>query len=329
MRRALLPWLIATGIAVLAAAATVAVLNATAFGASSFVRIYLDALARDDVSDALTLPGVRPSAEGADAAGANAPSAALLQDGTLAGLRDIRITGDEDRGGVHLITVDWTASHGSGTSSFQIERIGTRFGLFPEWGFVVSPMATVALTVAHDPRFTVNGVDEVSGTRENTPVAYAVLVPGVYSFAHRSRYLTAVPDVVVADTVNQTLRATVNTQANPTFVATVSSLVNDTLRECATQEVLFPTGCPFGQSVQDRVSSTPAWSIVAQPRLAIVPGATFGSWAIPSTPGTAHLRVGVTSLFDGTSSTFDQDVPFRVQGDVALGPNDAISVVLK
>jgi hypothetical protein len=324
MRRALLPWLIAVGIAVLAAAGTVAVLNATTFGASSFVRVYLDALARDDVADALTLPGVHPSTSGADA-----PSAALLHDGTLAGLRDIRITGDEDRDGVHLITVDWTVPQGSGTSSFQIERIGTRFGLFPEWGFAVSPMATIALTVAHDPRFTVNGVDEVSGVRANTPVSYAVLVPGVYSFGHSSRYLTAVPDVVVADTVNQTLRATVDTQANTAFVATVSSLVNNTLRECATQKVLFPTGCPFGQSVDDRVSSTPAWSIVAQPQLAIVPGTAFGSWAIPAAPGTAHLRVGVTSLFDGSASTFDQDVPFQVQGDVALGTNDAISVTLR
>jgi hypothetical protein len=326
MRRALLPWLIAFGIAVLAGAGTVAVLNITAFGAGSFVRIYLDALARDDVTDALTLPGVRPSTDGSAA-----PSAALLQDGTLSGLRDIRITSDEDRDGVHLLTVDWTSSRGAGTgtTTFQIERIGTRFGLFPEWGFAVSPMATVALTVAHDPRFTVNGVEQISGTLANTPVDYSVLVPGVYSFAHTSRYLTAAPDAVVADTVNETLSATVDTRANPAFVATVSSLVNDRLTECATQEVLFPTGCPFGQSVDNRVSSTPKWSIVAPPKITIVPGEKFGSWAIPSAPATAHLVVTVTSLFDGSNSPFDQDVPFRVQGDVALGSNDAISVVLR
>ena len=318
MRRAVLPWLIALGLALLIGAGAVVALNATLFGAGSFVRVYLDALARDDVSDALTLPGVRTTGQ----------DAALLRDGTLTGLTDIRQTGDEDRNGTHVITVEWTSPEGSGTTRFQVERIGTRFGLFPEWGFAVSPIATVSLTVQNDPRFTVNGVDRVSGARADTPVAYAVLVPGAYSFAHTSRYLTARPDVVLADTVSQTVRATVDTQANTAFLAAVSSLVQDQLKGCAAQTVLFPTGCAFGESVENRVSSTPRWSIVAEPRLAIVPGDTFGTWAIPSTPGTAHLTVTVTSLFDGTTSQFDQDVPFQVQGDIELGAHDAITVTL-
>lgn len=328
MRRALLPWLVALGLAVLTGTGTVVALNATVFGAGSFVRVYLDALARDDVSDALTIPGVRTSGHG-DASSANAPSAALLRDGTLTGLSDIRQTGDEDRGGTHLVTFDWTTPHGSGSTSFQIERIGTRFGLFPEWGFAVSPIATVSLTVEHDPRFTMNGVAEISDRAANAPLDYALLVPGEYSFAHDSRYLTAEPDAVLADTVNQTLTARVDTQANTAFLATVSSLVKTQLRKCATQAVLFPTGCPFGESIDNRVSSAPAWSIIAEPRMTIVPGSDFGIWAIPSTPGTAHLVVTVTSLFDGTSSQFDQDVPFQLQADITLGPNDAITVTLR
>jgi len=324
MRRALLPWLVALALAVLAGMGTVVALNATVFGAGSFVRVYLDALARDDVSDALTIPGVRTSGHGADA-----PSAALLRDGTLTRLSDIRQTGDEDHGGTHLVTFEWTTPHGSGSTSFQIERIGTRFGLFPEWGFAVSPMATISLAVEHDPRFTVNGVAEVSSRAVNAPRDYAVLVPGAYSFAHTSRYLAADADVVLADTVNQTLTAHVDTQANTAFVAAVSSLVRTQLRECATQAVLFPTGCPFGESVDNRVSSAPAWSIVAEPPITIVPGRGFGSWAIPATPGTAHLVVTVTSLFDGTKSQFDQDVPFQLQADITLGANDAISVTIR
>jgi hypothetical protein len=293
------------------------------FGAGSFVRVYLDALARDDVSDALTIPGVRPSGDGADT-----PRAALLHNGTLTGLRDLRQTGDEDRNGRHLVSYDWTTPQGSGSTSFQVERIGTRFGLFPEWGFAVSPLATVSLAVEHDPRFTLNGVEQLSDGVPGAPVEYAVLVPGAYSFAHTSRYLTADPDVVLADTVGQSLTATVDTQANTAFVATVSSLVNDQLRKCATQQVLFPSGCSFGQAVDNRVSSTPEWSIVAEPQISIVPSAQFGSWEIPSTPGTAHLVVTVTSLFDGTTSQFDQDVPFQVEGDIALDANDSISVTL-
>jgi len=319
MRRALLPWLIALGLALVVGVGTVVALNATIFGAGSFVRVYLDALARNDVSDALTLPGVLTT--GLDAA--------LLHDGTLAGLSDITQTGDEDRNGTHVITVDWTSPEGTGTTSFQVERIGTRFGLFPEWGFAVSPVATISLTVDHDPRFTLNGVDEISDRAADAALDYAVLVPGAYSFAHTSRYLTAAPDAVLADTVNQTLRATVDTHANSAFVSTVSSLVDDQLRECATQKVLFPTGCSFGQAVDNRVASTPNWSIVALPQVSIVPGADYGTWTIPSTPGTAHLAVTVTSLLDGSSSQFDQDVPFQIEGDITLDANDSISVTLR
>ncbi len=71
-----------------------------------------------------------------------------------------------------------------------------------------------------------------------------------------------------------------------------------------------------------------------QAQSAITPGGPFGSWLIPSTAGTAHLTVKVTSLLDGSASEFDQDVPFQLQGDITLGNGvggnalDAISVTL-
>ena len=160
MRRAILTWLAALVIAVLAGAGSIVVLNATVFGAGGFVSVYLNALARGDVSDALSLPGV-------DARGAGE---LLLQDGTLAGLSSIHQIRDDVHSGAHWITMGWTTPHGSGTTTFEVQRIGTRFGLFPEWGFAASPLATVALTVQNDARFTVNGVQEVSATPSNTAV---------------------------------------------------------------------------------------------------------------------------------------------------------------
>ena len=42
---------------------------------------------------------------------------------------------------------------------------------------------------------------------------------------------------------------------------------------------------------------------------------------IPKTAGTAHLRVDVQELFDGSVSTFDEDVPFEVEFAIAFtGP---------
>jgi len=316
MRRAVLSWIAAFVIAVLAGAASVVVLNATVFGAGGFVRVYLDALARGDVSDALSLPGV-------DTRGANT---LLLQDGTAAGLSGIHQISDDERDGAHWVTVGWTSPNGSGTTTFEVRRIGTRFGLFPEWGFVVSPLATISLSVLNDTRFTLNGVQEVAARASDKAVDYAVLVPGSYSFGHRTALLTAVPDPVVVDTVGENLTALVQPEADEAFVTAVTAQVRRQLDACATQTVLFPTGCSFGQSIRNRVSGTPAWSIVSYPRITIVAGSTFGTWAVPGTPGTAHLKVAVTSLLDGSVSSFDQDVPFQLRATITLGADDAITV---
>ena len=316
MRRAILSWLAALAIAALAGVVTVIALNATVFGAGGFVGVYLDALARGDVSDALSLPGV--DAPGTDRL--------LQQDGTLAGLGGIHQLSDEERGGEHWVTVAWSSPHGSGTTTFEVRRIGTRFGLFPEWGFVVSPLATVSLSVQNDPRFTLNGVQEVSAEHSDQAVDYAVLVPGSYTFGHSSTFLTAVPRTVLADTVGQNLTATVQPEANAAFVAAVTAQVRRQLDACAHQTVLFPTGCPFGQAITNRVSGAPAWSIVHYPTITIAAGSEFGSWAIPSTPGTAHLKVAVMSLLDGSLSAFDQDVPFQLRGTIAFGADESVTV---
>ncbi|HEY4224473.1 MAG TPA: hypothetical protein VGM70_01505 [Pseudolysinimonas sp.] len=316
MPRALLPWIAAFVIAVLAGAGSVVALNATVFGPGGFVGVYLDALARGDVSDALAMPGV----------GARGAREQLLQDGAAAGLRDIRQLSDVEHGGVHVITVGWTAPQGSGTTAFEVERVGTRLGLFPEWGFAVSPMATVALSVRSDARFTVNGVQEVSAARSDAAVDYAVLVPGDYSFGHRSEYLEAPPTTVVADTVGQKLSAVVQPRANAAFVSAVSARVHRQLLACTAQKVLFPTGCSFGQTIDNRVTGDPTWSMVRFPTVSVIPASAFGEWSIPSAPGTAHLRVGVTSLLDGAVTAFDQDVPFQLTATVTLGADDAITV---
>ena len=54
------------------------------------------------------------------------------------------------------------------------------------------------------------------------------------------------------------------------------------------------------------------WSIAAYPELEIAPGPVYGTWVAGPSPGTAHLVVDVKSLFDGTVSTFDEDVVFEV-----------------
>jgi hypothetical protein len=302
MRR-VLPWIVAFVLAIAAGGGTIVALNATVFGPGDFVRVYLDALARGDAESALALPGV-------DAAGADD---LLLDDDVLTGLTEIRQVSDEDLGGGrHLIKVDWRAPVGPGTTVFEVERVGTRLGLFPEWGFAESPVAMLTLEVLHDPRFSANGFEGNTGQDAAGAVEYAVFVPGSYVFGHDTLLLEADDVLVMVYGVGTELEATVDVQAGPVFASTLSDEVREHLEECTTQKVLFPTGCPFGQTIDNRVVSDPVWTMVAFPEFEIVPGAEFGTWTTGRAPGTAHLVVDVQSLFDGTVSTFDQDVAFAV-----------------
>lgn len=307
MRRVVLRWVAAFAVVALVGVGAVAVVIAAAFGPGSFVTTYLDALGRRDAPSALALPGV-------DAGGGDR---ALLTSAALPGLRDIRIIDDvEHDEGVHRVTASWVSNGTAGQSTFEVERIGTRFGVFPVWGFEESPVAQLSLEVR-------NSRDVMAGEqRVHTPGTgahdYALLVPGDYRFSQNTTLLASAERPVIADTVGQRFSARIDVEASTRFVDLVSAQVDRLLERCTTQTVLFPTGCPFGQQIDDRVTGTPAWSMVHDPLVRLVGAGDDRSWIIPHVPGTAHLKVQVESLYDGTTSTFDKDVPFTMSAIVRV-----------
>jgi hypothetical protein len=315
MRRVVLRWVAAFGVVALVAAGSVAVVVAVGFGPGSVVTAYLDALGRRDAASALALPGV--AVEGGERS--------LVTSAALPGLTGIRITGDvEHDGGLHRITASWVSNGTEGQTTFEVQRVGTRLGVFPVWGFAQSPVAMLALEVRNSRDVTAG--QQTVHTPGTGPHDYAVLVPGDYRFARRSALLTSAEEPVVADTVGERLSATVDVEASPRFVARVSRKVDALLASCAKQTVLFPAGCPFGQQIDDRVTSTPDWSIVSYPEVRLDGVGDDTSWTIPSVPATAHLKVGVESLYDGTTSTFDKDVPFTIHATVHVDAAGDITI---
>lgn len=75
----------------------------------------------------------------------------------------------------------------------------------------------------------------------------------------------------------------VNVQANTAFVAQVNHELHGYLAQCATQQVLLPTACPFGKTFDNRVDSLPRWTISRYPSVTIVPGRSVGKWLVPTT----------------------------------------------
>ena len=315
MRRAVVAWVVIVAFAVATGAGFVVALNATTFGAAGFVRVYLDAVSRGDAAGALSMAGVTADPRA---------RADFLTDDALAGpteLREITVAPGDD--GTEIVTVGWTRGETDAVSSFTVERTGSRLGLFPEWAFAISPVATLELTIEHDPRFDLNGIPASSAR----PATYAVLVPGVYRVDHHSTYLRAAALDLVADRPASELGATLDVQPADGFVEQITSQVHALLDACATQEVLFPTGCPLGHAIANRVASTPEWSIVEYPELSVEPGSD-GNWLVPAAELVSHLTVDVQSLFDGSVSTFDEDLPVTASYLVTIGADDTTLLVV-
>lgn len=310
-----LRWVAASAVLMLVGVGSVALTVALGYGPGSFVSAYLDALARRDATSALSLPGVV----------ADSGDRSLLTSAALPGLADVRVVSDQEHdGGIHRVTASWTSHGEPGESTFEVRRIGTRLGVFPVWGFAQSPVAQLSLAVRNARQASV-GLATVrtpgSGARD-----YPVLVPGGYRFLVQTEFVTSDVVPVDADTVGERLTATVDAEATPRFVARVQKQVDALLTECATQKVLYPTGCPFGQDIPNRVTSAPQWSIVHQPIVRLQGAGDGVGWVIPAVPGTAHLKVDVQSLFDGSASTFDKDVPFTIEATVRVDDAGDITI---
>jgi hypothetical protein len=318
VRRVLVTWLVVFAILLGVGAAAVLAVNATVFGAAGFVRVYLEAVARGDAEGALGMPGVAVDP---------GLRADFLADDALAGLTDLReVSAVRRDDGTEVVTFGWTAGGEPATSTFTVERVGSRLALFPAWRFAVSPVSTLRLTVENDERFEVNGVAAASGVAAE-PVDYAVLTPGAYRVDHTSTYLRADAVDTRIDTPGGVVDASLEVLPGPALLEQITTEVHDHLTACATQEVLFPTGCPLGRAIQNRVVSTPQWSIVEYPEPTVEPGFDFGTWLVDAPGGVAHLTVDVQSLFDGSVSALDRDIPFTATYHVTIGADDTTLLI--
>src|SRR5690606_22552034 len=94
----------------------------------------------------------------------------------------------------------------------------------------------------------------------------------VVTLSHDSAYLTSDNVTVHVTDSGVVQSATLEVRASERFVTEVQTEVDSYLEKCAAQPVLFPTGCPFGYTVSNRVESPPTWSITEFPVVTIRPG---------------------------------------------------------
>lgn len=317
MRRSYLPWFVALGAVVVAFVTTVIILNSTVYSPAGFVRSYLDALDRRDSVSALELAGTKVVGEA---------SKELLEPAAMAGVDDVElISSVEGEDGIHTVTYSYSADGVPGESSFNVRSNGAAFGLFPQWEFSTTPLGVIQFGVIGGNSVTVGGRDIIMSNPEvRDPLV--VFTPGTYRFTHDSTFLTADELVVTATEPGENIDAAIILRANDHMIETVQTTVDAMLTECTTQTVLQPTGCPFGRPVVNRIVGDPAWSIAQFPAVELRPGETPASWWMPATKAVAHISVDIRSIFDGTISTLDEDVPFEASYIVTFLPGEQLAV---
>ncbi|MBF4562403.1 hypothetical protein ITJ43_09640 [Microbacterium sp. VKM Ac-2870] len=303
------------------------------YSPGAFVTRYLDMLSQGRAPEALALPGVPIDSTDLTSAGLPADaSEALLRRAALAPLSDIRVVSEQADSGIESVTVSYQAGPHQGTSTFRVERAGW-VGLAPTWRFAQSPLAVIDLTLRGATAFSVNGfaidtrqIASSTGTTTDplTPVALLVFSPGLYSISVDTPVSTSPGVAVLSDSPQAEVPVDIQTQPTTQFIKVVQDRVESFLTSCTTQQVLQPTGCPFGLQVRNRILEPPVWSMVTQPTITLAPNGA--GWSITPTDAVAHVVVDIKSIFDGTIRHVNEDVPFRVGGTITMLPDGTASI---
>lgn len=325
-------WSVVATLLLGAGASTVGALQRDVYGAGAFVSGYLDAIARHDATAALAIAGVAvdPDAEAELPADA---SAVLLRGDVLGRLTKVEIASVEaGAGGTVVVTASFLLDAVAAEAEYTIRQTDARFGVLPQWRFDVSPIAAIDVTIARSTSFDANGLTlDVRSTHPTADTgfgaegAYLVLTPATYTFGHESRLLTASASSVAAVDPGTITDVTVTAAPNALFGEEATAAVNAVLDECATQQVLQPTGCPFGTVVDDRLLNEPEWSIAQAPAVQLTADTT--GWLMAPSIGYAHIDVKVRSLFDGSIDRIDDSVSFIADYRFALGDDDALTLI--
>lgn len=329
---AVLAFVIVGALLIGAVASTVGVLYRTLYSPSAFVSRYLDLLGAGQAADALLLPGVAVGTAQLQAAGLPLDAnQALLRTAALAPLSDVTIVSEIAEGDTVAVTVAYTAGPHAGRTTFLIEQAGW-IGPSPTWRFAQSPLAVIDLTVRGSMQFTVNGFTLDKRQLTETPDALdplapqplLVFSPGLYSISVDTPVSASPGVAVLSDAPQAQIPVEIQTQPTAELVAAVQDEVEGFLTTCATQQVLKPTGCPFGLDVQNRIVDPPQWSIAQQPTIALEPDGAH--WRIVPTQAFAHVRVDIRTIFDGSIREVDEDVPFTLGGTVTILPDGSASI---
>lgn len=277
-------------LAIVAAIATVTLVNTHLFAPHQQVESYLEALRQGEGERALGL--LNATVPDANAALLDGPA---LQRATQ-GVENVEV-GSPRPSGENRVEVDVTYTiNGTGhTTVFLLEKTGTEWLFFNSWEFVPSTLPTLEVSVINQNEATLNGTRVLMPEGRNQ---FAVFYPAEVDAHYTSEYFAApAQTVAVTDRQQGPARLNLETGATPALTEAVTEQLKTFLDECASQTVFQPANCPFGFETENRVAGPITWSITEYPDVRIEP--FNGDWVISPLTGTVLLETSLQDLFTG------------------------------
>ncbi|NJC23526.1 hypothetical protein BJ994_002602 [Arthrobacter pigmenti] len=315
MIRVLAAWLLGLMLAVVAAIATVILVNTHVFGPHQQVESYLEALREGDGERALGL--LNATVPDVNAALLDGPALQRSVDG----MENVEV-GDPQRSGENRMQVDvtYTIRDMEHTSSYVLEKTGTEWLFFNRWEFVPAALPTLEVSVINENEATLNGTRVVVPEGRSQ---FAVFYPAEVEAHYTSEYFAA-PAQTVAVTNRQQGAVSLNlaTEATPALVEAVNAQLKSFLDSCAEQAVFQPTNCPFGFQTENRVAAPINWSIAEYPSASIEP--YNGNWVISTLRGTVLLETSLQDLFTGAIEPISVPQDFEFAARLAVTDEEIV-----
>ncbi|WP_143468013.1 hypothetical protein [Kocuria massiliensis] len=304
--------------------AIMALISIYAFGPTSPVRDYIQAIRNGDGGRAMTLLDAKVPESNAAMLDGHALSESTK---TLGHLRYNVKQSSEDRA---VVTVTYRLNDKDSSTDFPVHRTGIHAGVLEDWAIDSQTLPTINVKTP--------GVETATLNRQKVGVPqgeerFAVFFPGVYTAQYSSSLLDARESTTTIwsphpqKAADQNPSLSLDLAPSPAAQESIRRQVDDALEHCASQDTLYPQGCPFEYDFDGRVQGDVSWSIVEKPDSS----ATIdpqGHWKLTNPQGKARIEFQALDLYTGKVSTVSKTIPFQINADLVVN-GDRIEVQRK
>lgn len=302
--------------AVVLALVSLGLINRLVYGPEGQVRAYFAAVREGNGAHALGILG----AQIPDANAAMLDGAALKS--SMAEVRHLTTSSVAfaDGGERATVTVSYTLAGQPQTTDFQLHRVGSHWGVFDRWQIDSGPLPTVHLTS--------NAVEAATLNSTKVPVnqgerSFAVLYPGRYTVTFESAlYSAGSQSVDVTGPGGQVAELEIALEPSETARISVQQQVRTYLDTCATQNSLYPAGCPFEYPFSGRVLGDVTWSVVTYPEPEV--SVVAGRWSLGQGQGVAEVSLTELDLLTGATRQVTEEIPFTLTGSLAVSGEELV-----